>query len=46
MHPRWIRKRIALHAKSLGFEHPVSGDAMQIESPLPSAIEKFLAGSR
>jgi 23S rRNA pseudouridine1911/1915/1917 synthase len=44
-HPRWIRKRIALHAKSLGFKHPVSGDAMQIESPLPSAIEKFLAGS-
>ena len=46
MHPRWIRKRIALHAVSLGFEHPVSGEAMQIESPLPSAIEKFLAGSR
>lgn len=46
MHPRWIRKRVALHAKSLGFEHPISGDAMQIESPLPSAIEKFLAGSR
>jgi len=44
-HPRWIRKRIALHAKSLGFKHPVSGDAMQIESPLPAAIEKFLAGS-
>ena len=46
MHPRWIRKRVALHAKSLGFEHPISGDAMRIESPLPSAIEKFLAGSR
>lgn len=45
-HPRWIRKRIALHAKSLGFEHPVSGEAMQVESPLPSAIERFLAGSR
>ena len=45
MHPRWIRKRIALHAVSLGFEHPVSGEAMQIESPLPAAIEKFLAGS-
>ena len=45
MHPRWIRKRIALHAVSLGFEHPVSGEAMQIVSPLPAAIEKFLAGS-
>ena len=46
MHPRWIRKRIALHAKSLGFEHPVSGEAVQFESPLPPAIEKFLAGKR
>ena len=45
-HPRWIRKRIALHAKSLGFEHPVSGKAMTFESPLPSALEKFLARSR
>ncbi len=46
MHPRWIRKRIALHAKSLGFEHPVSGEAMTFESPLPAALEKFLARSR
>jgi 23S rRNA pseudouridine1911/1915/1917 synthase len=46
MHPRWIRKRMALHARSLGFEHPVSGEAVQFDSPLPSAIEKFLAGSR
>jgi len=45
-HPRWIRKRIALHAMSLGFEHPVTGEAMLLESPLPAAIEKFLAGSR
>ena len=46
MHPRWIRKRIALHAKSLGFEHPATGEAMTIESPLPTALDKFLAGSR
>ena len=46
MHLRWIRKRIALHARSLAFEHPVTGKAMQFESPLPAAIEKFLAGSR
>lgn len=46
IHPRWIRKRIALHARSLGFEHPISGEAIQIESALPSAIEKFLAGNR
>ena len=46
MHPRWIRKRIALHATSLGFEHPVSGEAMTFESPLPSTFERFLARSR
>lgn len=45
-HPRWIRKRIALHATSLGFDHPLTGEAMTFESPLPSAIAKFLAGSR
>ncbi len=45
-HPRWIRKRMALHAKALGFEHPVTGKAMTFESPLPAALEKFLAGSR
>jgi 23S rRNA pseudouridine1911/1915/1917 synthase len=45
-HPRWIRKRIALHARSLAFEHPVTGEVMLIESPLPAAIDKFLAGSR
>jgi 23S rRNA pseudouridine1911/1915/1917 synthase len=45
-HPRWKRKRIALHARSLGFEHPVSGESMMFESPLPAAIAKFLAGSR
>ena len=46
MHPLWVRKRIALHARLLGFEHPVSGEAMLFESPLPSAIEKFLAKNR
>lgn len=45
-HPRWIRNRIALHATSLGFDHPVSGEAVMFESPMPSALQKFLAGSR
>ncbi len=45
-HPRWIRKRIALHASSLGFQHPVSGEALTFESPLPAAMQKFVAGSR
>lgn len=46
MHARWVRKRIALHARTLGFDHPVTGKPMQFESPLPAAIAKFLAGSR
>ncbi len=45
-HPRWIRQRIALHARTLSFVHPVTGTEMSFESPLPSAIQKFLAGSR
>ncbi len=42
-HPRWVRSRIALHAETLGFEHPVSGEAMSFRSPLPPAMAKFLA---
>jgi len=42
-HARWIRKRIALHAQSLAFEHPVSGKPMAFESPLPPAFKKFLS---
>lgn len=45
-HQRWLRKRIALHARSLGFIHPVTGEEMMIESPLPSALHKFIAGSQ
>ncbi|WP_246106079.1 RluA family pseudouridine synthase [Rosistilla ulvae] len=45
-HERWIRKRIALHAKSLGFVHPVSGEEMMLESPMPSAMAKFIASQQ
>jgi 23S rRNA pseudouridine1911/1915/1917 synthase len=45
-HPRWIRSRIALHAKTLGFTHPVTAEKLLFESPLPVAMEKFLKGSR
>ncbi len=46
MHPKWIRKRLALHAKSLSFEHPVTGKVVHFDSPLPAAIQKFVAGNR
>lgn len=45
-HPRWIRRRIALHATSLAFIHPVTGEPMKVASALPSAMQKFIAGSR
>ncbi len=45
-HPGWAHKRIALHAKSLGFVHPLTGEAMMFESPLPSTMAKFIAGNR
>jgi 23S rRNA pseudouridine1911/1915/1917 synthase len=34
--------RLALHAASLGFQHPITGKAMSFESPLPKDLSKFL----
>ncbi len=45
-HPYWVRKRIALHARSLAFEHPITGETVKFESPLPSAIQKFINAGR
>jgi 23S rRNA pseudouridine1911/1915/1917 synthase len=36
--------RQALHAAVLGFAHPVSGEALRFESPLPADIAALLAG--
>lgn len=35
-----------LHAAKLGFNHPVSGEYMEFESPLPEIFEKFLQKQR
>lgn len=45
-HPRWLRKRIALHAKTLGFVHPVSGEQVTFHSELPAPMQKFIAGGK
>lgn len=34
--------RQALHGKTLGFEHPVSGEFLRFETPLPEDMEKCL----
>mmetsp|Transcript_670 Transcript_670/g.1947 ORF Transcript_670/g.1947 Transcript_670/m.1947 type:complete len:477 (+) Transcript_670:107-1537(+) len=38
--------RPALHAKSLGFEHPITGQRMQFDSQLPDDLEVVLHGLR
>ena len=35
-------KRMFLHAASLAFDHPISGERLRIESPLPPDLQKFL----
>ena len=34
-------KRMFLHARSLAFAHPVSGEAVALESPLPKDLDDF-----
>ena len=38
----WQPKRLALHASSLGLEHPRTGVPLQFESPLPDELSGFL----
>lgn len=40
-HPKWKAKRLALHAASLAFKHPVTGKPMRFESPLPEEFRPF-----
>ncbi|MBM4095082.1 MAG: RluA family pseudouridine synthase, partial [Planctomycetes bacterium] len=35
-------RRLALHASALQFEHPVSGEPLQFESPLPRDLARLL----
>ena len=38
--------RQALHAAVLGFKHPISGEELRFESPLPADMESLLATLR
>ncbi len=42
-HPHWPYKRLALHARLLAFEHPVTGQELRFEAPLPAEMERFIA---
>jgi 23S rRNA pseudouridine955/2504/2580 synthase len=37
-------KRMFLHARSLSFRHPASGERMRVEAPLPRDLAAFVAG--
>lgn len=39
-------RRQALHARDLGFTHPISGEALQFSAELPSDMEALVAGCR
>lgn len=41
MPAQWNYRRLALHARTLGFTHPVLGQALRFESPLPHEMLAF-----
>jgi 23S rRNA pseudouridine1911/1915/1917 synthase len=40
-HPNWPYKRLALHARMLGFSHPVTRRELRFESELPEEFKTF-----
>jgi 23S rRNA pseudouridine955/2504/2580 synthase len=34
-------KRMFLHARSLAFSHPISGEPVALQSPLPADLDEF-----
>jgi 23S rRNA pseudouridine1911/1915/1917 synthase len=41
-HPRWVWKRMALHAEELGFRHPVTGANLHFVAEWPKEFSAFL----
>jgi 23S rRNA pseudouridine955/2504/2580 synthase len=39
-------KRMFLHARSFEFEHPVTGETMKVEAPLPAELAAFWYGAQ
>ncbi len=44
-HPRWPHDRLALHAQQLGFVHPLTGQSLEFDTPMPDEFEEFLGGT-
>jgi len=45
-HRHWRHERLALHARLLGFTHPVTEQPLRFESPLPEEMEEFIRHQR
>jgi 23S rRNA pseudouridine1911/1915/1917 synthase len=43
-HPRWKVNRLALHAATLGFSHPTTGQILRFSAPMPGPMQRFLEG--
>jgi 23S rRNA pseudouridine955/2504/2580 synthase len=41
---RQLKQRLLLHAAKLSFRHPVTGELMKLESPLPAEMKAFVEG--
>lgn len=41
-HPGWTEKRLALHARTLGFRHPVTGQALRLVAEPPPVFARFV----
>ncbi len=42
LHPKWKSRRMALHARSLSFQHPATGELMRFETDLPAEFSPFM----
>lgn len=45
-HRHWPYRRLALHARVLGFEHPLSGETLRFEQDLPKEFLQFEKSQR
>ncbi len=45
-HPGWREKRLALHARTLGFRHPVTGEALRLVAETPVCFAQFVRENR
>ncbi len=41
-HRRWHIKRLALHAATLGFDHPVTGQPLTFQAVIPTPLRRFI----